>query len=105
LPHKFWWVNWLLPKQHLKKEQSQESASQRHAAEKCRATAAVLMSVSAEAPEGAAKMDGTNERLGVSMKSTYLNTARRGYHENRKYMCLFFTILRILGIQSMKSNV
>ena len=36
----------------------QESASQRHAAEKCRATAAVLMSVSAEAPEGAAVLDG-----------------------------------------------
>lgn len=95
----------MLPKQHLKKERSQESASQRHAAEKCRATAAVLMSVSAEAPEGAAKMDGTNERLGVSMKSTYLNTAGRGSnHENRKYMC-FLTILRILGIQSMKNNV
>lgn len=35
----------------LRNDISKESASQRHAAEKCRATAAVLMSVSAEAPE------------------------------------------------------
>eukprot|EP00434_Breviolum_minutum_P034497 symbB.v1.2.030536.t1/scaffold3448.1/size58880/2 len=47
----------------LRNELSKESASQRHAAEKCRATAAVLMSVSADDPEDVEVPEANRELL------------------------------------------
>jgi len=47
----------------LRNDLSKESASQRHAAEKCRATAAVLMSVSADDPEDVEVPEANGELL------------------------------------------